>query len=140
MGGTSNTSFCSNSACHGTVYTYAGFDAPSLRQILKSQLPPEPTPAPVQEPVTNPTFEANILPVFELRCLACHNTATHTAGLDLSTYASAMAGGTNGPVILPGDPENSLLIKIQSLPHFANVTQDELTNIIVWITNGVPQK
>ena len=26
-GGTSNTSFCSNSACHGNVFTYAGFDA-----------------------------------------------------------------------------------------------------------------
>jgi hypothetical protein len=27
-GGTSNTSFCSNSACHGNVWEYAGFDAP----------------------------------------------------------------------------------------------------------------
>ena len=39
-GGTSNTSFCSNSAYHGNVYTYAGFDAPALREILKAQLPP----------------------------------------------------------------------------------------------------
>jgi nitrate/TMAO reductase-like tetraheme cytochrome c subunit len=45
-GGTSNTSFCSNSACHGNVYEYAGFDAPALREILLEQIPeivPEPT-------------------------------------------------------------------------------------------------
>jgi NapC/NirT cytochrome c family, N-terminal region len=38
-GGTSNTSFCSNSACHGTVYKYAGFNAPALRDTLREQLP-----------------------------------------------------------------------------------------------------
>ncbi len=66
-GGTSNTSFCSNSACHGTNYKYAGFNAPSLRTILQSQLPtptPVPTPAPV---VGNPTFDANIQPIFRRR-------------------------------------------------------------------------
>ena len=44
-GGTDNTSFCSNSACHGSVWKYAGFDAPALREILQAQLPPTPTPA-----------------------------------------------------------------------------------------------
>ena len=46
-GGTSNTSFCSNSACHGNVYTYAGFDAPNLRAVLQAQIP---TPAPTSDP------------------------------------------------------------------------------------------
>ncbi len=41
-GGISNTSFCSNSACHGSVFEYAGFDAPGLREIWLSQLPPPP--------------------------------------------------------------------------------------------------
>ena len=61
-GGTSNTSFCSNSACHGNVYTYAGFDAPALREVLKEQLPPLPAEAipaeteksPLQETATPP--------------------------------------------------------------------------------------
>ena len=39
-GGISNTSFCSNRACHGTVLPYAGFNAPALRAIPMVQLPP----------------------------------------------------------------------------------------------------
>lgn len=38
-GGVSNQSFCSNIACHGNVYDYAGFDAPSLRAIIAAQVP-----------------------------------------------------------------------------------------------------
>ena len=41
-GGTDNTSFCSNTACHGNVYEQAGFDAPGLREILAEQIPPTP--------------------------------------------------------------------------------------------------
>ena len=40
-GGTSNTSFCSNSACHGISWEFAGFDAPALREtILESAANP----------------------------------------------------------------------------------------------------
>jgi hypothetical protein len=139
-GGTTNTSFCSNSACHGSVFTYAGFNAPALRQILQAQLPPAPTPAATLAPVSNPTFEDDILPIFSARCVACHNTATHTAGLDLSTYTGVLTGGQDGAIIIPGDSANSLLIKIQSAVHFANVSQNELTSLINWITTGAPEK
>ena len=135
-GGTSNTSFCSNSACHGTVFTYAGFNAPKLREILQSQLPPQPptpTPAPV---VGNPTFDANIAPIFTAKCIVCHNSSNPPKDLDLSSYASVMKGGADGPVIVPGDAANSLLVKIQSSQHFANVTNDQLSLIIQWINTG----
>jgi len=51
-------------------------------------------------------------------------------------------GGTNGPVILPGDPDNSLLVKIQSgsQPHFGQLSPDELETIIAWILAGAPEK
>ena len=39
-GGTSNTSFCSNSACHGSVYTFAGFDAPKSARNSQVANPP----------------------------------------------------------------------------------------------------
>ncbi|MDO8972064.1 MAG: hypothetical protein Q7U74_15325, partial [Saprospiraceae bacterium] len=38
-GGVSNKSFCSNSICHGSTWKFAGFDAPRLREVLKSQQP-----------------------------------------------------------------------------------------------------
>jgi len=139
-GNTANTSFCSNSACHGTVFTYAGFDAPKLREILQAQLP-TPAPAPTAAPVVGaPTYAANIQAIFNTRCVACHNATTATAGLDLSTYAGIMKGSKDGAVILPGNSASSLLVKIQSSQHFANVTGDELALIINWINTGASEK
>jgi nitrate/TMAO reductase-like tetraheme cytochrome c subunit len=139
-GSTANISFCSNSACHGTVFTYAGFDAPTLREILQAQLP-TPTPAPTPAPVVGaPTFAANIQPIFTARCVVCHNTATASAGLDLSTYAGVMNGGKGGVAIFSGDSANSLLIEIQSSQHFANLTAAELALVSQWIDGGALEK
>jgi hypothetical protein len=138
-GGTSNTSFCSNSACHGTTYKYAGFDAPSMRAILQSQLPTS-TPAPTLAPVVgNPTFDANILPIF-VPCMVCHNSTTPSANLDLSTFSSVMKGGKDGAIVVPGNSANSLLIKIQSAKHFLNLTPDELALVEQWINAGALEK
>jgi hypothetical protein len=139
-GGTSNTSFCSNSACHGTDFTFAGFDAPALRAILQPQLPvstPEPTPAPV---VGSPTFIANIEPIFTALCIVCHSGPGATAGLDLSTYSSVMRGSINGPVIVLGDSAGSKLIQVQSAKHFANLSVDELELVEKWIDVNAPEK
>jgi hypothetical protein len=139
-GGTSNTSFCSNSACHGSTFKYAGFDAPSMRSILQSQLPkptPTPTPAPV---VGNPTFAANIQPIF-VACTVCHNSTTaSSAALDLSSFAGVMKGSKDGVVVVPGDSANSLLVKIQSAKHFLNLTPDQLALVKQWIDAGALEK
>jgi hypothetical protein len=139
-GGTSNTSFCSNSACHGNVYTFAGFDAPKLRDILKDQLPP---PEPVAEPPTldgAPTFENYVGPLVAIKCTGCHGELA-TGGLNMLTYVELMKGGAKGPVIVPGDSSNSLLLQIQSTgEHFANLTAEELDFVGQWIDAGAPEK
>jgi hypothetical protein len=44
-GGKSNTSFCSNAACHGTAWKYAGLNAPAIVSLSKEPLPgPRPWP------------------------------------------------------------------------------------------------
>ena len=139
LGGTSNTSFCSNSACHGNVYTYAGFDAPALREVLKDQLPPQleaPPPAPVEG---DPTFDANIGPLFASKCTACHGS-TASAGLNLSTYTDAMKGSNNGPVIVAKDSTGSKLVQVQSGKHFATLSAEELELVVRWIDAGAPEQ
>lgn len=138
-GGTSNTSFCSNSACHGSVYTYAGFDAPKLREILKPQIP-TPAPAPTLPPLpNNPTFDNYIVALFNSRCTMCHGE-NPSAGLNLATYTTVMAGSENGAVILAGDSANSRLVIVQSGKHFAQFTSEELALIIQWIDAGAREK
>jgi hypothetical protein len=140
-GGTSNTSFCSNSACHGNVFTYAGFDAPALREIIKSQLPPPEPALEVPALTGSPTYENYIGILFTVKCTGCHTEGESAPkGLDLSTYTAAMKGGEDGAVIVPGNSAGSLMIEIQSADHFVNFTPEELNNVIQWIDAGAPEK
>jgi nitrate/TMAO reductase-like tetraheme cytochrome c subunit len=140
-GGTDNQSFCSNSACHGSVWEYAGFDAPALREVLISQLPPTPTPLPAFTP-GELTYTGGINGLFELRCGSCHGPAGAIASLDLTTYDAILAGGASGPSIVPSDPEASLLIQKQTgpQPHFGQFTSEELEAVTDWIAAGAPQE
>ena len=137
-GGTSNTSFCSNSACHGNVYTYAGFDAPALREVLQEQLPP-PTAEGASTEVENPTFDSYVGPLFEAKCTVCHGASSAQKGLDLSSYEAAMEGSESGPVVIPGDSAGSLLVQVQSSQHFATFAAGELEIVRQWIDAGAPE-
>ncbi|MEN8171684.1 MAG: NapC/NirT family cytochrome c [Chloroflexota bacterium] len=139
-GGVSNTSFCSNSACHGSVFEFAGFDAPTLREIWLSQLPPPPPPPPIS---TNDslTFDGIIGAVLRMRCGSCHGEGG-VEGLNLLTFDGVMSGGLNGPSIVAGDPDKSLIIIKQTgeKPHFAQFSDEEFGLLIDWILDGAPEK
>ena len=140
-GGMSNTSFCSNSGCHGTKWEYAGFDAPGLRVVLADELTNmvTPTPPPVQ-PTGRPAPEedsfAAVQSLFE-QCTVCHGE-NGQKGVNLTSYDSIMQGGESGPIVIPGQPEESLLVDVQqrSSPHFGQFTESELEQVIAWIEAG----
>lgn len=160
-GGTSNQSFCSNSACHGSSYKFAGFDAPRLREILAAQaaalatpVPQKPTPDPeggVSPIIATPTPKAavpegpvtwdTVAPILKARCISCH-AANGMKGVDLSSYASTMKGGTNGPIIVPGNSEASLLVQVQiaAQKHFGQLSASELETVRRWIQAGAIEK
>lgn len=139
-GGTDDSSFCSNSACHGNVWEYAGFDAPGLRERLVNQLPPPPTPQPAPEG-GELTFEGSIGALFEVRCGSCHGGTAALQELDLTAYQTALEGGVSGPAIIPSDPAGSLVVQKQSgdTPHFGQFSPQELDRVIEWIAEGAPQ-
>lgn len=136
-GGIDDSSFCSNSACHGNAWEYAGFDAPGLRELLQAQLPP----VVVIPTETGPlTFNAAIGPLFKLECGSCHGEGG-IQSLNLTEYATAIQGGISGPAIIPGDANSSLVIQRQTgdLPHFAQFSPEDLSLIIEWINTGAPE-
>jgi len=140
-GGTSNSSFCSNSACHGVEWEYAGFDAPALRETLLEQLPaPLPTSAPPETPLDpqDLSYTDHISEIVLSRCGACHGDSSQ-AGLNFSSYERLMAGNENGQVIIPGDPSASLiLLKTEGAgSHFAQFTTQERSLVEDWIKAGV---
>lgn len=60
------------------------------------------------EPVVT---QHDIIPLLHLRCVACHGGRRKEAGLDLRTKASILKGGKSGSVVVPGKPEESLIIR-----------------------------
>jgi len=138
-GGTTNTSFCSNSACHGSAWDYAGFDAPALREVLLSQVPetPEPEPVPTAGKLN---YEETIGPLLQARCGTCHGE-NGLQGLNLTTYEGVMTGGQTGPAVTPGGPGNSLIVVNQTgeQPHFAQFSAEELKLLIDWILAGAEE-
>jgi hypothetical protein len=58
-----------------------------------------------------PRFEKDVLPVLTKYCFTCHGQSSPKLGLDLRTAAGTLRGSHNGPVIVKGKPEESLLWK-----------------------------
>ncbi len=139
-GGTSDTSFCSNSACHGSVFRFAGFDAPGLREILLGQLPEVQASTEVVLVEGPLTYQETIGALIQDRCGSCHGEAG-IQSLNLTSYESTLAGGASGPAIVPGDPQASLLVQKQSdqQPHFGQFSREELLAVIQWIEEGAPE-
>ncbi|MBM3801686.1 MAG: DUF1553 domain-containing protein [Acidimicrobiia bacterium] len=56
-------------------------------------------------------FKSQILPIFASRCQSCHNHALKLSGLSLDSAAGFEAGGLHGPVVIPGNAEQSRLYR-----------------------------
>ena len=93
---------------------------------------------------TTLTFEKDILPVVTQYCFTCHGQSSPQLGLDLRTAASTLRGSHNGPVIVKGIPEKSLLYqkistKAMPPPAFKQTMPEPQIEIIKrWIAEGAP--
>ena len=86
------------------------------------------------------TWENAIGAMFQAKCTTCHGAGA-LGGLNLSTYLDAMKGGASGPVIVPGDGANSLLVtKQQAGGHPGQLTPEEIAQVIEWIDAGALEK
>ena len=90
-------------------------------------------------------FEKNIRPVLVKHCLDCHNSKDVAEGKLALDYRDALLkGGKSGKVVVPGKPEQSLLLK--AIQHRSGVQkmpqgEEKLPNAIIkdfekWIRQG----
>lgn len=94
----------------------------------------------------NSFFARHIYPVLDTKCVSCHGTNKEQGALRLDSYESLMAGGKDGIVIAPRNPDGSLLLKNVTLPpsdpHFmpaegrTPLTPDEIARIRAWVLAG----
>jgi mono/diheme cytochrome c family protein len=100
---------------------------------------PTPTSAPIEGGAAA-TWDDYFSALFDNRCSTCHGI-TKVGGLSLATYESALAGGNSGPGIIPGNADQSMIVKMQSAGnHPGQLSQEELQQVIDWINAGAPEK
>lgn len=118
-------------------------------ESAEAYVPVTPTPRPTLAPTPTPipgvgavvlSWQGTFQGLFRNRCGTCHGR-TAVGGLTLETYQSALQGGNTGSGVIPGDPEASFIVKIQSAGnHPGQLTADEIKLLIEWITVGAPEQ
>lgn len=92
-------------------------------------------------------FEAKIRPLLVERCYDCHEGGKREpkAGLYLDSREGLRRGGASGAVIVPGDPESSLLIHAirygdeeLAMPPDEKLSDAEIAAFEEWIRMGAP--
>src|SRR6516165_9865000 len=101
-------------------------------------------------PQRKPVTPQEITHLMLLHCTVCHGGRTREAGLDLRTRTAMLKGGKSGPALVPGHPEQSLILKkVQAgkMPPFEQMMQvsvkpfsaSEIDRISQWIALGAPE-
>jgi len=94
-----------------------------------------------------PTYEEHVLPIFREKCGSCHNPDKKQGGLDLTSFGQALAGGSSGEVIAPGDADGSYLWQVVShtsepkMPPQSDRIPGEMLDVIKrWIAGGAIER
>lgn len=91
-------------------------------------------------------FEKKVRPVLIQHCYRCHSSEKKPrGGLMLDSRASLLKGGDTGPALVPGKPEESLLIKaieyadddIQ-MPPKGKLSKQVIADLRKWVDQGAP--
>jgi mono/diheme cytochrome c family protein len=93
----------------------------------------------------SPTYQADVLPIFQAKCAACHGTL---GGWTATSYDEALNSGESGPTVIPGDPDTSVLVQTLTgahpegivMPPGGALPQVEIQTIIDWVAAGAPER
>ncbi len=93
---------------------------------------------------TREFFETRIRPVLANNCFACH-TNSKLGGLQLDSREHLLKGGNSGAAIVPGKPEESLLIRAVNhtherlkMPLGSKLKDQEVADLTAWVGMGAP--
>lgn len=125
------------------------FDGLTVSVILISTLVLSITSVEAQEPSLNQVqrefFEKSVRPILIQHCYDCHAADEVNGGLRLDSKPGWQDGGDSGAVIVPGKPDQSLLIEavrysnrdLQMPPQNA-LTKDQIAILEKWVAMGAP--
>jgi mono/diheme cytochrome c family protein len=129
---------------------WLGIAAPAPAQAVASKAAAAPPPTHGGPASTNPAnaafYAIHVAPLFARSCISCHRPEKHKGGLRMDTYAQLMLGGEDGPVVVPGKPDSSDIIRRLRLPPTDDdsmpsdgdkpLTPEEIQTVERWIAAG----
>ncbi len=88
-------------------------------------------------------FEAKIRPLLAEHCLKCHGEKSQKGGVRLDSLAAMIRGGDSGAAIVPGKPDESLLIEAvryegYEMPPSGPLADEEVEALEAWVRLGAP--
>ncbi len=90
-------------------------------------------------------FEEKIRPLLVARCVKCHGPTVQKAGLRLDRTPYIRTGSDSGPVISPGTPDRSKLIRAVryqdpdlQMPPTGKLSKAEIALLEQWVRMGAP--
>jgi len=100
----------------------------------------------VQATVPDSVYAQHIQPILDSNCVSCHGEGKTEGKLRLDSYEMLMQGGKDGRVVVPGNPEKSILLERVTLPSGDKhampaegkppLTPQEIPLIRAWIQQG----
>ena len=86
-------------------------------------------------------FEIHARPLLVTHCIRCHGESKQEAGLNLATRAGLLAGGESGPAVVPGQPDESLLLEAlryesYEMPPTGKLDDPLIAGITAWVAAG----
>jgi hypothetical protein len=89
-------------------------------------------------------FEARVRPILAEHCVSCHGPKKQQSGLRLDSREALLKGSHGGPVVVPGQPDESPLIDAIrhdatiKMPPKSKLPAQAITDLTTWVQMGVP--
>jgi hypothetical protein len=87
-------------------------------------------------------FETHVRPLLAEKCYRCHGPEKQENELRLDSRAGILAGGLTGPAVVPGKPEESLIVEAiryeeaVKMPPKAKLEPGQIEAIVRWVESG----
>lgn len=94
-------------------------------------------------------FKKNVRPLLERKCFDCHSSKAEElkGALKLETVDDLLQGGATGPAIVPGDVENSFLLRAIryqeddfQMPPSGRLSDEDIALVEKWVESLKPAK
>ncbi len=95
-----------------------------------------------------PSYDEHVEPLVKRYCISCHRPGKKNNNYLMTSYDEVLHSGDHAPVIIPGDPDNSIFVQLirrqeldfsRPMPPTKALPDDVVDIFVRWIAAGAPK-